>query len=106
MGSHWAQHAERRWLRGTDETPEGLSRSHQRSTHLTRPNSATSSRSGRTDQVAAGVTPRIGTSRQVRLFREAGQAYPLMIFEVDSRATSSIAYNATKVFVLERPRFR
>lgn len=38
-------------------------------------------------------------------FAESGQAYPLMIFEVESRATSSIANNATKVFGQPSTRF-
>ncbi len=38
-------------------------------------------------------------------FAESGQAYPLMIFEVESRATSSIANNATKVFGRPSSRF-
>lgn len=38
-------------------------------------------------------------------FAEPGQAYPLMIFEVESRATSGIANNATKVFGQPSTRF-
>lgn len=38
-------------------------------------------------------------------FAEPGQAYPLMIFEVESRATNSLANNATKVFGQPSNRF-
>lgn len=38
-------------------------------------------------------------------FAEPGQAYPLVIFEVESRATSSISNNATKIFGQPSSRF-